>query len=371
MNQIRVGIIGCGYWGPNLVRNFVSLTDVDVVAVADLRQERLEHIKSNFPSIEVTTDYNDLFSMDLSAVVVATPPATHFQIGKEAMEHGLHALIEKPLTLDSRDAAALVDIARQSQLVFMVGHTFEYNPAVQKVKEIIDSDELGKIHYVDAVRVNLGLFQRDLNVLWDLAPHDVSILRYLLGMDPVSVSTQGEDCIFRGKHDIAYMHMEFPNKILAHVHVSWLDPRKVRRITIVGSRKMLVYDDLQNVEMIKIYDKGVDALPYTDSYGDFQCSYRYGNVVSPYVRFTEPLHIECEHFAECIRSGAEPRSSGLVGLRIVQVLEAAQRSLDNGGEREKVSYGEARLGNVATSHAAIRAHDDSEGVGINVPSSSV
>jgi predicted dehydrogenase len=243
--------------------------------------------------------------------------------------------VEKPITLRSKDAETLISLAQVNDLNLMVGHTFEYNPAVRKVKEIVTSGELGKIYYINAMRLNLGLFQPDMNVLWDLAPHDLSILLYIIDQDPIMVSARGGDCIFTGKHDVAYMHLEFPNNVLAHVHVSWLDPCKVRRYTVVGSEKMLVYDDVESLEKIKIYDKGVETPPYTDTFGDFQCSYRYGDVTIPHIQFTEPLRIESQHFIDCILNRCdEPLSSGLDGLKVVRILETAQRSLDNGGDCE-------------------------------------
>lgn len=338
MNKIRLGVIGSGYWGPNLIRNYIALPEAEVVCVADVKQDRLDHIKGLYPKIETTKDYTDFFYMNLDAVVVATPPASHFALAKDCMERGLHAFVEKPITLNSRDAEELVNLAEEKDLTLMVGHTFEYNPVVRKIKEIIDSGELGKIYYIDAMRLNLGLFQSDMNVLWDLAPHDISILLYLLDQDPVSVSARGGDCIFKGKHDVAYMHLKFPDNVLAHVHVSWLDPCKVRRYTVVGSRKMLVYDDVESLEKIKIYDKGVETPPYTDTFGDFQCSYRYGDVIIPHIRFTEPLRIESQHFIDCILNRCdEPLTSGRDGLRVVKILETAQKSLENGGDNERVS----------------------------------
>jgi predicted dehydrogenase len=336
MNALRVGVIGCGYWGPNLIRNFIELPTSDVLAVADLSEDRLAHIKSRYPGIKTTKDYRDLFAMPLDAAVVATPPDTHFRIARDCLQHDLHVLVEKPLTLNSRDAEELIEIAETRGLTLMVGHTFEYNPAVQALKEIIDSGELGRIYYVDAVRVSLGLFQRGLNVLWDLAPHDISILLYLLGRDPIFVSTQGAACIFDGKHDIAYLNLMFPGDILAHVHISWLDPCKVRRITVVGSQKMVVYDDIETLEKIKIYDKGVEPPPYTNTFGDFQCSYRYGDVVIPNIRFAEPLRVECQHFLECIVNQTKPQSCGRVGWKVIKVLEMAERSLQNGGVQETI-----------------------------------
>jgi predicted dehydrogenase len=334
MEHVKVGVIGCGYWGPNLIRNFVEIPTSQLVAVADLREERLEHIQIRHPRIETTKNYHDLFLMGLDAIVVATPPATHFKIARDCLKHDLSVLVEKPITLSSRDAEELIETADGRGLTLMVGHTFEYNSAVRALKEIIQSGELGEIYYIDAVRVNLGLFQTKLSVLWDLAPHDISILLYLLDRDPVSVSAQGMDCLFRGVHDIAYMHMIFPGRVLANVHLSWLDPCKVRRITIVGSKKMVVFDDIEPLEKIKIYDKGVDLPPYTNTFDEFQLSYRYGDIVIPHIPFVEPLRAECNHFIESVVNHTEPQSSGLVGLKVVKVVEAATRSIENGGLQE-------------------------------------
>ncbi len=338
MSRIKVGIIGCGYWGPNLIRNFVEIPTSDVLAVADLREERLSHIKTCYPQVMVTEDYRDLFTLGLDAAVVATPPATHFSLARDCLRRGLHVLVEKPLTLNSRRAEELIELAEAQGLILMAGHTFEYNSAVRALKRIIDSGELGQIYYVDAVRVNLGLFQPDLNVLWDLAPHDISILLYILGHAPIAASAQGLACVFDGIHDIVYLNLVFPGDVLAHLHVSWLDPCKVRRITVVGSKKMVVYDDVEPLEKIKIYDKGVEAPPYTNTFGEFQCSYRYGDVVIPNIRFVEPLRLECQHFLECVANYTKPQSCGRVGLKVVKVLEMAERSLQNGGGQETIFF---------------------------------
>jgi predicted dehydrogenase len=337
VEPIKVGVIGNGYWGPNLIRNFVELASSDLVAVADLRTERLEHIKARYPGVHTTDDYWDLFSMGLDAVVVATPPATHFRIARDCLEHGLHLLVEKPLTLNSQDALELIEIAERRGLALMVGHTFEYNAAVRMLRDLIDEGELGAIHYIDAVRVNLGLFQPDLDVVWDLAPHDVSILLYLLDSDPVLVTAQGADCVFKGKYDIAYLHLEFDDHTIAHVRLSWLDPNKVRRLTIVGDQKMVVYDDVATLEKIKIFDKGVETPPYTDTFAEFQLCYRSGDVVIPNIRFDEPLRVECQHFIDSIVNGTKPQSSGRVGLKVIRVLEAAQRSLYYGGVPQTIT----------------------------------
>ncbi len=338
MDTTRVGIIGYGYWGPNIARNFAELSASTVVAIADLREEQLKRAQSKHPEAVLVKDYHELFQLGLDAVVVATPPATHHAIAKNCLEQGLHVLVEKPLTLNSQHAQDLVDLAALNGLTLMVGHTFEYNAAVHALKAYIDSGELGEIYYLDTARLNLGLFQRDSNVLWDLAPHDISILLYLLGQTPVSVSAHGTPCVFAGIPDVAYLHLIFPNHKLAYVHVSWLDPCKVRRVTVVGSKKMVVYNDVENEQKIKIYDKGVETPPYTSSFADFQCSYHYGDITIPRIRYAEPLREECQHFLDCIQNHKEPCSSGQDGLRVVKILEAAQRSMNNGSTQEVIQW---------------------------------
>jgi len=338
MSTVRVGVIGCGYWGPNLVRNLVETPNSKVVALADLSQERLDHLKQCYPHVSCTKDYRELFAADLHAVVVATPPATHYRLVKDALLHGLHVLVEKPLTLSTTDAQELIELAEAHDRILMVGHTFIYNPAVRALKQLVDSGDIGRVYYIDAVRVSLGLFQRDLNVLWDLAPHDLSILLYLMGCDPIGVSARGMGCVRYGVEDVAYATLVFPNGSLAHLHLSWLDPCKVRRITIVGSRKMVVYDDIESLEKVKIYDKGVDCPPYTDTFGDFQFAYRYGDITIPNIRFTEPLRLECRHFIECILTHKRPQTDGYDGMKVVEIIEAAQRSLRNSGSQEQIIY---------------------------------
>ncbi len=337
MSELQIGIVGCGYWGPNLLRNFSQMTCARLVMAADRKEERLERVQSRFPEIRATTDYHDFFHAGLDAVVVATPPATHFQIARECLLNGMNVLVEKPLTLNSNDAAELVAVADQANLTLMVGHTFEYNPAVRVLKSLITNGELGTIYYLDAVRANLGLYQPYLNAMWDLAPHDISILQYLLDQTPMEVSVQGSSSVFDGIADVVYLHFKFLHDIMAHVHVSWLSPCKTRRITIVGSEKMVVYDDIESTTKIKIYDKGVNTPPYTDTFGEWQCSYRNGDVVTPLIPADEPLQIECEHFVQSIINHTRPQSDGRSGLRVVQVLEAAQRSLDRNGNPECIA----------------------------------
>lgn len=338
MTGLRVGIIGYGYWGPNLTRNFFEIPDSDLIAIADLNEERLKQALLKYPQIHAKQDYQELFGLDLDAVVIATPPATHYSIAKDCLEHNLNVLIEKPLTLKSEHAETLIKLADEKGLTLMVGHTFEYNSAVHALKKYIDSGELGQIYYLDAARLNLGLFQRDSNVLWDLAPHDISILIHLLGKPPISVSAQGSPCVFDGIHDVVYVNLQFPDNISAHIHVSWLDPCKVRRITVVGSKKMAIYNDIENDSKIKIYDKGVEAPAYTNGFGEFQCNYHSGDITIPNVRFIEPLRQECQHFIDSIVNHTEPRSSGRAGLEVVKVLEAAQHSLTNGQTKEMIQW---------------------------------
>lgn len=339
MDKLKLGAIGCGYWGPNLIRNFIEITEADLCAVADLREDRLNHIRTRYPKIEVVTqNYRDLFSLALDAVVVATPPHTHYEIARECLVKGLHVLVEKPITMDGREAAELVAVANEYDRILMVGHTFEYNPAVHALKEMIDSGEIGDVHYIDAVRASLGLFQTRANVVWDLAPHDISILRYILGKDPLSVSARGSACVQEKIEDVAYATITFPDNILAHIRMSWLDPLKTRRITVVGSKKMVIYDDVESLEKIKIYDKGVKAIRHTNTFGEFQFAYHYGDVVIPYIHFEEPLRVECLHFLECVREGKTPRSDGNSGLKVVQVVEAAQKSLRDDGSLVSITY---------------------------------
>jgi predicted dehydrogenase len=338
MGKIKVGVIGAGYWGPNLIRNFVELHESQVVVVVDLKDDRLSHVQAIYPQIITTKNYEDLFNMGLDAIVVATPPSTHFKFALEALQHGLHVLVEKPLALSSQDAETLIEMAEQKNLVLMVGHTFCYNAAVRTLKGLIEKDEIGTVYYIDSARLNLGLFQLGLNVLWDLGPHDISIFSYVLGYQPIAISAQGIHCIFEGIQDVIYLNMIFPNNILGHVHLSWIDPCKVRRVTVVGSKKMVVYNDIESSEKIRIYDKGIETQVYTNSFEEFQCSYRYGDMLVPNIRFVEPLKLECQDFLDCIMTGKEPCTNGYEGLKVVKVLEAAQRSLMNGNHQEVIKW---------------------------------
>lgn len=332
MSRPKIGVVGYGYWGPKLVRNYSEMRTAELAWLADLDAGRLARASAQYPAMRTTQDYDEMLRSDIDAVVVATPIRTHHRMAKAALLAGKHVLVEKPLTATVAEAQELVKIADERGLVLMVGHTFEYNAAIRVLRDIVASGDLGDVCYVDMARLNLGLFQKDINVVWDLAPHDVSILLYVLQRDPLEVSARGSSTVTPGVEDVAYVDLRFPDNILAHMHLSWLDPDKVRRVTIVGTKKMVVCNDVSDVEKIRIYDKGVDRPYETDRFADFALSYRYGGVYIPHVPFEEPLHVQCEHFVECVRSGAKPQSNGEVGLKVVKILEAAERSLhENGG----------------------------------------
>jgi predicted dehydrogenase len=335
---LRVGVVGCGYWGPYLVRNLHDMPDVDLVGVADRRPERLAYVLSAYPSVRAFPDHAELLAAGVDAVVLATPIETHHPLAREALLAGKHVLVEKPLAGDVAEAEELIRLAEAAERTLMVGHTFLYNPAVRELRRLVEAGELGRIYYADSARLNLGLFQRHSNVLWDLAPHDVSILAYVLGGAPVAVSARGSACIRPDVHDVCYLELLFADGSSANVHVSWLHPDKVRRLTLVGDRRMAVYDDMSTVEKLRVYDRGVE-LPAIDNYGEFEVAYRHGQIVIPHIQWREPLRVECEHFVHCVRTGARPLSDGAQGLAVVAALEAATRSLARGGQRVPVAGG--------------------------------
>lgn len=330
-SNIRVGIIGAGYWGPKLARNFHEIPGAVLKSVSDLRLDRLQDIQRLFPELATTSDYETILE-GVDAVVIATPVHTHYKLAKQALQAGKHVLVEKPITSRSDQARELVELAKEKDLTLMVGHTFVYNPAVEAVREIVQSGQLGDIFYINATRANLGLLQPDINVMWDLAPHDISMLRYILGREPISVNARGATYInTRSKlEEIVYLTMVMDGGVLVNIRLSWLDPVKQRHLTIVGRQKMLVYDDIAEDKVV-VFDKGVEIPPYSVTEAEFRASYRQdGESVYP-LHWKEPLRLECEHFLDCIRTGATPRSSGEDGLRVVQILETAQRSLINNG----------------------------------------
>ncbi len=326
--MLKAGVIGCGYWGPNLIRNFQQLAGSEVKRVADLDSDRLEHMKRLYPSVKTTTDYHDIITdPEIDIVAVATPVKTHYRFASEALSAGKHVFVEKPIAASVSESRELIALAEKNQQKLMVGHTFLYTVAVRKMKEVIDSGELGKIYYISTQRLNLGLFQNDINVIWDLAPHDISIILYLLGKEPLSVSAHGTSHINPLIEDVAVVTLRFPENLMAIIHVSWLDPDKIRRITVVGSKKMMVYDDVQPTEKIKIYDKGIEKPKHYDTFAEFHYSYKYGDIIIPNISGAEPLRTELNHFIDCIVNDKEPLSNGKNGLDVVKILEATQKSL--------------------------------------------
>lgn len=331
--MFSIGVIGCGYWGPNLIRNFAQLKDSEVLICADLDEGRLKHMKSLYPHLEVTTDYTRLLAReDIDAIVVATPPETHHKFTIEALEAGKHVFVEKPLAVTGAESAEMVAVAEKRGLTLMTGHTFVYTAAVNKIKELIQSGELGEVFYISTSRVNLGLFQKNINVIWDLAPHDVSILNYILDSTPEQVSAVGHSYIQPDVEDVAFLTFRYPRSVMAHIHVSWLNPNKIRKTTVVGSKKMLVYDDISPLEKIRIYDKGVNIQPHYDTFGEFQLSYRFGDIFIPKLDDSEPLKVECQHFLDCVQGKATSRSSGQHGHEVVSVLETAMESIKQDGK---------------------------------------
>jgi predicted dehydrogenase len=333
--RARVGVIGCGYWGPHLIRNLHDIGDAELVAVCDPLPQRQEYVATRYPGVRLFADHRQLLASDLDAVVVATPIHTHYRVTRDALLAGKDVLVEKPMATSVDEGADLVQLARQRGRVLMAGHTFVYNPAVRELRRLVQEGGLGRIYYGDAARLNLGLFQRRSNVLWDLAPHDISILMHVLGQDPVVVSARGSACVCDGVHDVCYLELQFASGASAHVHVSWLDPDKVRRLTLVGDRRMAVFDDVSSDSKLRIYDSGVEQ-PAVDNYGEFEVAYRHGEIVIPHIAWREPLRLECEHFVECVLSGSKPVSDGEQGLAVVAALEAAERSLHDGGMRVPV-----------------------------------
>lgn len=329
-SRLRLGLVGYGYWGPNLARNFHQLPEAWLVACADADNARLAEAARLYSLQQTANDARALIeNPTLDALVIATPARSHFELVSQALNAGKHVLVEKPLALTSDDARALTDLAQKNNRVLMVGHTFEYNPAVWKIQELLDAGALGELYYIYANRVNLGRVQTDINALWSIAPHDVSIMLALLKQMPLSVSAHGATYLHQGIEDVVFALLNFPNNIVGHIHASWLDPSKTRQMTFVGSEKMIVYDDVDPEAKIKIYDKGV--YKRGDAFGEFQLRVRSGDLYIPKIDLTEPLKYECAHFLECIRENKTPRTDGENGLRVVRVLEAAQESLGQNG----------------------------------------
>jgi predicted dehydrogenase len=326
-NRPSIGVVGCGYWGSKHVRVLHALDAVGEVVVVDERPERLLDLARSFPAVRCFPDLRSALP-HLDAMVIATPPSTHASLALTAIEAGKHVLVEKPLATTSYDALRPIEAAAGASVVLMVGHTFEYNAAVWKFRDLIQAQELGEIYYIDSARLSLGLYQSDVNVIHDLAPHDISIINHVLGRTPMAVEAWASRHAHPRFEDVAFLRLYYgEGDLIANIHVSWLDPCKVRRITAVGSRKMAVYDDLATDERIRVHDKGVVCEPFGRDLSRPPASYRYGDVVSPYVAFEEPLLVQDRHFAECVSSGRRPRTDGQNGLTVVRALECAQRSL--------------------------------------------
>jgi len=331
-NKVAMAVVGCGYWGPNLIRNFYGTADCQLKTICDRDTTRLKHVQGRFPGVAAETDLNAVLKdPEIDAVAIATPMHLHYSMAKAALEAGKHCFIEKPMAGSARECVDLCRLAGEKGLKIMVGHTFLFSPPIRKIKAIIDSGEIGEVRYMSARRLNLGLFQKDFNVIWDLAPHDISIIAYLMGEFPSTVNCQGKANVTPGIEDVANATFHFDGGSYATIHVSWLDPRKIREMAIVGTRRMIVYDDLEPLQKVKVFDMRVDRPPHYDTFAEFQYSYHWGDMVAPYIRQEEPLGLECRHFIECILKNETPLSDGSYGTRVVRVLEAAAASLKAGG----------------------------------------
>jgi predicted dehydrogenase len=336
MSALRVAVTGLGYWGPNLVRNLHEIEDVEVAWICDRRPEALEKIGRRYPAVGRTTSYETVLGDDsVDAVVIATPVSTHHPLASAALRAGKHVFIEKPLAASTEEARDLIELADERGLVVMPGHTFLYSPPVNMIRDLIETGELGDVYFISTSRVNLGLHQPDVSVAWDLGPHDFSILRYWLQETPNLVSAVSRGCILPNTPDVAFIDLEFASGPLAHVELSWLAPSKLRRTTIVGSRKMVVYDDTSN-EPVRIFDSGV-MLPDPQTFGEYKLTYRTGSIVSPHLAPVEPLLLELRDFCTSITDGTEPRSSAALGLEVVRMIEAVDSSLAGEGRKVHLS----------------------------------
>ncbi|MBD2437159.1 Gfo/Idh/MocA family protein [Nostoc sp. FACHB-110] len=340
-NNINIGVIGYGYWGPNLVRNFAEIPGAKVTSVSDFKPELLAKVQARYPAVNVTTDSRDLLKdPTIDAIAIATPVSTHFDLALAALKAGKHVLVEKPMTTTSEQAMRLIEEAEKRNLVLMVDHTFVYTGAVRKMHDLIATKQLGDIYYYDSVRVNLGLFQHDVNVIWDLAVHDLSIMNYVLPSQPYAVSATGISHVPGEPENIAYLTLFFENNLIAHINVNWLAPVKVRRTLIGGSQRMIVYDDLEPSEKIKIYDKGITLNGNSESVYQMLIGYRTGDMWSPKLDMSEALRTEGLHFIDCITKGDRPITGGEAGLRIVRILEAATQSLKQQGRLIELNLAE-------------------------------
>src|ERR1041385_714616 len=325
---IKAAVVGIGYWGPNLVRNLQQSHECHLKLLCDVNEQRLRHMHRLYPDLQTTTRFDDLLqAREIDATVIAPPARFHYDMARAALNAGKHVFVEKPIARTVAESEELVALANTLGLVLMVGHTFLFSPAVRRMKEIISAGDIGQVQFISARRFYLGLFQKDINVAWDLAPHDISIILHLLEERPFSVCCQGNSHVTRGIEDVTMMYLNFAGNRCAFIQNSWLDPKKVRQMTVVGSRRMIVYDDTEPLEKIKIYDARVEVPPHYDTFAEFTYSYHYGDAYVPYIKQDEPLKLECQHFLECIRTGSTPITDGELGLEVVRILEAAGQSL--------------------------------------------
>jgi len=345
MSRLRVGVIGCGYWGPNLIRNFVGCPSTDLVAVCDASPARLAAAAGACGGARPTSSVDELLGVPLDAVAIATPVSTHFALAARCLEAGLHVLIEKPMAANAREAQALVDLAEGHRRVLMVDHTYLYGNPVRRIKECVEAGDLGELYYVDSIRINLGLFQKDTNVVWDLAPHDLSIVDHVLGREARSISAWGCAHADPEVEDMAYVNVDYDDRTMVNFHVNWLSPVKVRRMIFAGSRRSLIFNELDTSEPIKIYDRGIDLGGDLEGRRKRLVSYRSGDVRSPHIEPGEALQAVVAHFAECVREGKTPLSDGRMGLRVVRLLESATRSMRAQGGRVVLANGAAADGN--------------------------
>ena len=337
--MINVSVIGVGYWGPNLIRNFVTNPHTHINSVCDVKPERLEYIRRLYPFLETTIDYRDLISRsEVDLVAICTPVFTHYEIARDALKAGKHVLIEKPMTSTVTQAEELLNLAEKKQRRLFVDHTFVFTGAVRKIKELLDSGQIGELYYFDSVRINLGLFQHDVNVIWDLAPHDISIMHFLLNRQPESVVATGADHLGNGLEDVAYMTVYYPDNLIAHIHTNWLSPVKIRQTLLAGSKKMIVWDDNQPSEKVRVYDKGIEVVQTTDQIYNTLIQYRTGDMYCPKIDTTEALATETQHIVDCLKDGKTPLVDGSSGLMVVKILEAAQKSIKQRGREVKISY---------------------------------
>jgi predicted dehydrogenase len=335
--MIHLGVIGVGYWGPNIIRNAFANKRFNVTKCADNKSDRLKYINSFYPTIHTTREYKEIIDdPKIDAVAICTPVFSHFEIASEALKAGKHILIEKPMTSSAAQAEELINLAEQKNLTILVDHTFLFTGAVRKIKELVENKEIGDIYYFDSVRVNLGLFQHDVNVVWDLAPHDISIMDHIINRKAESITATGSDHLGNGLEDVAYVTVFYPDNIIGHIHVNWLSPVKIRQTQISGSRKMIVWDDNSPSEKVKVYDKGIEVIKTADQIYDTLIQYRTGDMYCPKIPQTEALALEIEHFAGCIEKGIKPISDGKAGWRVVQMLENAENSIKQRGKEIKL-----------------------------------